>query len=308
MQNENLKVSVVVPVLNPGGSWSCWLRTVDDQSVQFCEKIIIDSTSTDGSVEQSSQHGFKIFTIEQSDFDHGATRQSALEYTGDADIVVFLTQDALLENNNSIKQLIEAFNDDEVAIAYGRQLPKENATPIEAHARLFNYSEQSHNYTYEDKNKVGLKAAFNSNSFSAYRVTALQSIAGFKSNVIFGEDMLVAAQALKKGFKVAYQHDACVYHSHDYTLKQEFQRYFDMGVMHETERWLLSDFGKPEGEGFRFIRSEFLYLLKNAPWRIPEALVRTLMKFSGYKIGLSHTRMPQSLKIMFSMNKHYWNK
>lgn len=301
-------VSLVVVTYNPGLWWSDWLHSVNCQTVPFVKKIIIDSSSDDGCLQRSDLTGFDVVTIMSDEFDHGGTRQLALEYIGDSDIVVYLTQDAILIGEDAIKNLVRAFEDDNVAIAYGRQVPNENSTSVEAHARLFNYPQVSHVYGFDDKANVGLKVAFNSNSFSAYRVSAMRAINGFRSNVIFGEDMLVAAEALEKGHQIAYQHEACVFHSHAYSIKQEFQRYFDMGVMHDTEKWLLTDFGKPVGEGFRFIRSEFSYLLNKAPWRIPEALIRTFMKYTGYRLGLSHSRLSHSLKIMFSMNKQYWNK
>ena len=159
-----------------------------------------------------------------------------------------------------------------------------------------------------DREEFGLKVAFNSNSFSAYRVSALKEAGGFKSKVIFGEDMLAAAELLKNNYKIAYRHSACVSHSHAYSLKQEFQRYFDMGVMHDTQKWLLAELGKPTGEGFRFVRSEISYLMKHSPLRIPEALIRTLIKFIGYRAGLMHARLPLTLKSMFSMNKKYWDR
>ena len=304
--NTSYKVAVVVPVYNPGALWPIWLDAVDNQSAKLYKKVVIDSSSSDGFVELSSGYGFDVVVIPNSEFDHGGTRQLAVEFVGDADIIVYLTQDAILQNKDSIRKLIKAFDDPEVAVVYGRQLPNEGATLIEAHARIFNYTENSHVYSLKDKGNVGLKAAFNSNSFSAYRVTALKEINGFNSNVIFGEDMLVAAEALNNNYKIAYCHNACVYHSHAYTLKQEFQRYFDMGVMHQTHNWLLTDFGKPTGEGFRFIKSEVGYLLKHAFWRIPEALMRTIIKYVGYRAGLANRFLPTTLKQMFSMNKKYW--
>ena len=114
-----MKVSIVVPVLNPGSSWQDWLKSIDKQSVVICEKVIIDSSSTDGYVEQSLEYGYKIISIHQNEFDHGATRQLALSHIGNSDIVVYLTQDAILENSHSIKNLIDVFEDDAIAIAYG---------------------------------------------------------------------------------------------------------------------------------------------------------------------------------------------
>lgn len=302
-----MKVTVVIPTYNASHLWKENIEALKGQTVD-CHKLIVDSSSQDGTDELAKGSGFSVLVIKKELFDHGGTRQMALEHVGEADVVVYLTQDAILADSEAIAMLVAAFDDEKVGIVYGRQLPNKEAKPIEGHARLFNYPDESHRYKYNDRGRVGLKVAFNSNSFSAYRLSVLNEVGGFKSDIIFGEDMLVAADVLKAGYDIVYCSAACVYHSHAYSLKQEFQRYFDMGVMHDTEKWLLSDFGKPVGEGFRFIKSEYSYLLKKAPWRIPEALIRTFMKFTGYRLGLSHSRLSHSLKIMFSMNKQYWNK
>jgi len=304
--SDSNNISIVVPVFNPGETWHDWLEAVGSQSARFFTKVVIDSSSTDGCVGECTEYGFDVIVIPTDDFDHGTTRQLALKYVKESDVVVFLTQDAILSDSDSIRSLVKSFEDERVAIVYGRQLPRRNAAPIEAHARLFNYPDEGHVYGIEDKDLYGLKAAFNSNSFSAYRVSVLKKIGGFKAGIIFGEDMLVAANVLKSGYRVAYCHSACVYHSHDYSLKQEFQRYFDMGVMHEDQYWLLADFGKPTGEGFRFVKSELSYLLKHSPQYIPRAMFGVLMKYLGYRVGRLHKIFPLWIKRRLSMNKRYW--
>lgn len=57
--------------------------------------------------------------------------------------------------------------------------------------------------------------------------------------MIFGEDTIAAAMLLQGGKKIAYVSDAEAYHSHNYTVGQEFKRYFDIGVLHSTENWIL---------------------------------------------------------------------
>lgn len=117
----------------------------------------------------------------------------------------------------------------------------------------------------------------------------------------------MAARLLLAGKSIRYQADACVYHSHDYTPIEEFQRYFDIGVFHAREHWLLNAFGGPNGEGLRFVKSELKFLLRRAPWLIPSALVRTGLKLAGYRLGRSESHLPQKLKKHLSMFKTYWD-
>ena len=111
---------------------------------------------------------------------------------------------------------------------------------------------------------------------------------------------------LKAGYKIAYAADACVYHSHDYSLLQEMRRYFDMGVFHANDSWIRRDLGGVEGEGVRFVVSEFKYLLKNAFWRIPESLLRTLLRYTGFRLGLMEKKLPFWLKRRLVMNYGYF--
>ncbi|HQS03619.1 MAG TPA: glycosyltransferase, partial [Halothiobacillus sp.] len=224
----------------------------------------------------------------------------------DADIIVFMTQDAILANAFALENLVRAFDDPDVGVAYGRQLPHSDAKPLGSHARLFNYPSKSYVATLADRERMGIKAAFSSNSFAAYRRSALMAVGGFPRNIILGEDTFVAAKMLLAGLKVAYQADALVYHSHDYSLRQEFRRYFDIGVFHAREAWLLDAFGKPEGEGGRFVRSELFYLFKQAPWLIPSALLRTGLKYLGYRLGRAERGLPLGLKRLFSMHRGFW--
>ncbi|BBM05676.1 hypothetical protein HAALTHF_27910n [Vreelandella aquamarina] len=86
-----------------------------------------------------------------------------------------------------------------------------------------------------------------SNSFAAYRREALLAAGGFPEGTILSEDMMAGARLLQQGWKLAYCADACVQHSHNYTLAAEFKRYFDIGVFHHREQWLLAWLGKAEG-------------------------------------------------------------
>jgi rhamnosyltransferase len=193
-----------------------------------------------------------------------------------------------------------------VACAYGRQLPHADASPVAAHARLFNYPDVSRSVSLADKSHLGLKACFMSNSFAAYRVADFQAVGGFPSSVILGEDMSVAARLLMAGKRVAYVAGACVHHSHNYTALQEFRRYFDTGVFHARSPWLLQTFGSAGGEGLRFVRSELAYLWRHAPVWIPSALVRTAAKLAGYRMGRLEAMWPLWFKRWCSMHKGFW--
>jgi rhamnosyltransferase len=221
-------------------------------------------------------------------------------------ILVFLTQDAILADNLSLRRLVDAFQDPKVVVAYGRQLPRPQANPLEAHARLYNYPESSEVRSGNDIDRLGIRAAFCSNSFAAYRRDVLMELGGFPRKQIMIEDSIVAAKALLDGWKVAYVAEATAIHSHGYTPAEEFSRYFDIGVAHSQNHALLSRFGTAHNEGARFLWSELRYLSKHKPTDIPTCLVRTALKLAGYRIGRTAQRLPRALNRKLSMHKHFW--
>lgn len=111
------------------------------------------------------------------------------------------------------------------------------------------------------------------------------------------EDTYVAGKMLLSDWKIAYRADAQVYHSHDYRFLDEFKRYFDIGVFHARTRWLQVRFGNVSGEGRRYVISELRYLRSNAPSLIPSALLRSILKWLGFKLGISlHQALPLFFK------------
>lgn len=305
--SSSLSVYVVVPTRNPGARWSQWLEALRLQ--QPCvSSLVVDSCSDDGTNFTSLPAGSRCIQIPVASFNHGGTRNLSLQHLPPAtDVVVFMTQDALLADVDALQKLVSAFDDPTVACAFGRQLPHADASALAAHARLFNYPDASRVVSLADKDRLGLKTCFMSNSFAAYRVADLSAVGGFPSNVILGEDMAVAARLLLAGKRVAYQAGACAHHSHNYTPLEDFRRYFDTGVFHAREQWLLDAFGGASGEGLRFVKSELRYLLKNAPWLIPSALLRTVLKLLGYRLGRAEARLPLALKRRLSMFNGFWS-
>jgi rhamnosyltransferase len=302
-----LRVAVVIPVLNGGAVWRKAAAALCTQTPAPTAVHVIDSGSTDGSDRIAENAGFSVTRIDKRDFDHGGTREQAVEALGDVDVVIFLTQDAVLETPRTLASVVSVFEDSDVGVAYGRQLPRVDAGVLEAHARLFNYPPIAHTYVFADRHRLGIKAAFTSNSFAAYRRDALLQVGGFPNKLILSEDMVVAAKLLTTGWSVAYVAEARVLHSHGYTIVKEFQRYFDVGVFHSDQRWILEQFGRPEGEGLRFLCSEVRYALRRAPWLLPALLLRTVTKYAGYRLGLAHDLLSNKWRRRLSMNKGYWN-
>lgn len=303
------KLILVLPTLNAASAAEEFIQTLQSQTLRPHSLLVLDSNSTDSTREIFKHCGADVLLIEPATFDHGSTRQLVVnKYAHDSDILVFMTQDAMLASDASLENLINAFCDESVGAAYGRQLPNKEANPIETHARLFNYPAESHIKGFEDRKQLGIKTCFMSNSFAAYRCSALQQVGGFPENNIVSEETYVAAKMLESGWQIKYCADATVYHSHNYTIRQEFQRYFDLGVFHSREPWIRSHFGQAEGEGTRYVLSQLSFLMKEHMPLIPPALLRTVFKLFGFRLGFCNAYLPCKLKTWLSMQKHYWAK
>ena len=308
---EKFTCGLIIPTLNAGKNFQKLLEQVNAQDLPL-KKLIVDSESDDGTAELAEKFGFEVLKVERKNFRHGATRQFALEHLlkkFSLDVIIFLTQDVFLHDEKTLSTLVKIFAEDStVGLSYGRQLPHENATFEAKFLREFNYPAQSQLKSFDDKKFLGLKVATASNSFAAYRVETLQKVGGFPSQAILSEDMFVAAKMLIDGYKIFYNADAKVFHSHNYTAAQEFRRYFDIGVFHSRENWIRKTFGSAEGVGKKFVFLKFATLWKKKPLEIFGAIFRDGAKFLGYRLGMFEKFLPKFFCRYVSMSKNFWSE
>ncbi|APG18789.1 rhamnosyltransferase [Kosakonia radicincitans] len=304
-----MNFAVVIPTHNGGDVFKECLESITTQSIQPNIILVIDSSSKDNTVELASRYTDCIKIIPSSEFNHGGTRNMAARLVSDVEFIVFLTQDAILNSSFAFANLLSFFeSDNEIAAVCGRQLPHVTANPLARHARWYNYPQTSIIKTANDIPILGIKAAFMSNSFAAYRTADLLDIGGFPLDTILAEDMYVAARFLLDGKKVGYCAEASVRHSHNYSPVEEFKRYFDTGVFHSQEKWIREKLGVLDGEGKKFVISELKYLLKTHPLWIPLSILNTIAKLVGFKLGLRWNQIPKFLLPKLSMYKSYWIK
>lgn len=282
------------------------LDSLESQSVKF-DTVIVDSGSNDGTQEIARKRADRFTLIAPAEFNHGGTRQLMVDKNPEYDIYIYLTQDACLVDNDAIQRILEPFADSDVAAVCGRQLPHLDATPLAQHARTFSYPGSVEVKTLADVPRLGIKVAFMSNSFAAYRKEALKAVGGFPVHVIFAEDMYVAAKILLAGWKVAYAGNALCRHSHNYSIIEEFRRYFDMGVFHARESWIRENFGGAGGEGMRYVKSELQFLGFKRLHLWPTALVRNAVKLAAYKAGRQEVKLPIGIKRKLGMHRRYWD-
>ena len=304
-----MNCGLIIPTLNAGKNFHTLLEQIDAQDLPL-KKLIVDSESTDGTLDIARKFDFEVLKVQRKNFNHGATRQFALEYLLEKfsiDVIIFLTQDVLLYDEKTLSTLVKIFDEDStIGLTYGRQLPHKDATLEAKILRQFNYPAESQLKTFDDRKIYGIKTALNSNSFAAYRVDALKNVGGFPAQVILSEDMYIAAKMLIDGWKIFYNASAQVYHSHNYTATQEFQRYFDIGVFHSRESWIRQTFGSAEGAGKKFVLMKLKALWEENPLDCVSAICRDGAKFFGYRLGRLEKYLPKSFCKKLAMTKNYF--
>lgn len=309
-----MTVDVIIPVYKPEKGLLEVFRRLEAQT-QPVNRIIIMNTEkeywdrwiaglspADGRLPQN----IEVFHVTKDEFDHGATRDAGIKKS-QADVCVLLTDDALPVDRHLLKNLVKAlYLKEDIAVSYGKQLPKEDCGAVERYTRAFNYPEKSRIKTIKDLDQMGIKTFFCSNVCAAYRRDVYEKLGGFTKKTIFNEDMIFAANAMKHGYRVAYAADAKVVHSHNYSGIQQFHRNFDLAVSQKDHPEVFEGI-RSEGEGIRMVKKTASWLAKNGKfYLIPHLVVNSGFKYLGYLMGKRYRSLPMWLVLRCTMNKNYW--
>ena len=219
-----MTVSAVIPTLNAGSGLEALLTKLEGQTLKPQEILVIDSGSADGTLATLSRHpDVRVRRIDREEFNHGGTRDLAFSLTT-GEIVAFLTQDAMPAADTLLERLAAPLAQEKVIAAYGRQLPREDASPREKLVRGFNYPETSEVHTMADLPEKGIRTFFLSDVCAAYRRKEYEELGGFEKDVRTTEDMFFAARAIRAGYGIAYAAEAEVIHSHDFSFREQYDR------------------------------------------------------------------------------------
>ncbi|MCD7868746.1 MAG: glycosyltransferase family 2 protein [Clostridiales bacterium] len=303
------RIDVIIPVYRPGKEFGILLRRLARQR-NFSGRIIVMNTEEKFWNRQWEEEFplLQVHHLRKEEFDHGGTRRKAAAFS-DGDILVFMTQDAIPADRDLIGNLVRPILDGEdIGASYAHQLPREDCALLERYTRMFNYPSESCVKRAGDVPVYGIKTYFCSNVCAAYERKAYEEAGGFPERAIFNEDMICAANMIRKGYGVAYAADARVFHSHNYSGRQQFHRNFDLGVS-QAEHPEIFQAVSSEGEGLRLVRKCMKYLLRNGQaYRIPGLIFQSGCKYTGYILGKHFAGLPDFLIRKCTMNPEYWRE
>lgn len=221
--------SVIIPTRNAESSIAALLDSIQRQTLRPKKILVVDSASEDKTAELSRIRGAEVLVIAKENFDHGATRDMAFRKT-DTPYVVFMTQDAIPMTQESMERLLCYFAQrSNLAIVGGRQVAYPQASAHEKLVREYNYSAETRFWDQSQCQVLGVRAYLISDVFAAYRRDAYFAVGGFDHPIMTNEDMLITQKLLDAGYEAGYVGDACVYHSHDLTWKQQYRRNYIVG-------------------------------------------------------------------------------
>lgn len=307
---RNYSVDVIIPTYRADMKFERLMEMLYLQTIKPKRVIILHTEEWDGQeqpVPNISGSNITVIPIDKKSFDHGGTRKYGASLS-DADILMFMTQDAIPEDEWLIEKLLEPYGDPLVAATYARQLSDEKADLLERYNRYFNYPKNSRVKSLKDLEELGIKTFFCSNVCATYRNDIYQKMGGFVEKTIFNEDMIMASGLIHASYRVAYAAEAKVIHSHKYTYCQQFTRNFDLGVSHRQYEEAFQGV-KSESEGIKLVRKALQYLIeKKKFWLIPDLILNSGFKYMGYQLGTRYDKLPKNLVVRFSMNKSYWSK
>ena len=304
---ENKTVDVIIPAYHPGKEFATLIKRLEKQSVPIHRIIVMNTEESMWNKEwEKLSDVMEIHHLAKSEFDHGGTRAQAAELS-DADVMIFMTQDAMPADRELLAELLKALEQDEnIAAAYARQLPNAECSFVERYTRAFNYPDRSVVKTKEDMDQYGVKTFFCSNVCAAYKKDIYQKQGGFVRRTIFNEDMIYAGGLIQEGYRIAYAAEAKVIHSHNYNCMQQFHRNFDLGVS-QAEHPEIFEGVPSEGEGMRLVKKTLSHLVRSGKiWLIPGFVLQCAGKYAGYLAGKNFRRLPKKFVLWCTMSPNYW--
>lgn len=250
----------------------------------------------------------KIVRVEKKDYDHGGTRNLAVNGYSDAPFFVCMTQDAIPADVFLLEKLMRCMEEDEVGAAYARQLAAEHATFTEKYLRLHNYPATSKKKTKADKECLGIKTYMISNACAMYRRSRYDELGGFVTDTIFNEDMIFGAGLIEAGGAIFYCAQARVYHTHNYGLHAQFQRNFDLAVS-QTEYPEVFALGSSEKEGLRYVKGATKYCLAQKQYKdLVSFIGDALARYAGFFLGKHYRILPEKAVLFCTLQPSYWEK
>lgn len=295
MQRE-IEISVVIPVKNGMQTLPACLDGIFSQTMKDrLEVVIIDSGSTDGTLELLKKYPVRIHHLDPKEFNHGETRNLGVNLAH-GKFVLMTVQDAWAATNDWIEKMYSHFTDPEVAGVCGQQIVPEDKSknPLQ----WFRPEDEAIPYAFQFKNPEKFFALSGKEQHQYCNWDDVNAM--YRKNVklqlpfrkmMFSEDTLWARDALAKGLKIVYDYRARVNHYHH----QNFNFYFKRSYIILYQNYKFYNY-------IRFPKNPFMKSLQIIVrlLRMNELTIKEKIKWINYNLKL--VLASWSASIIFALN------
>lgn len=299
---SSLKITVLIRTKNEAKDIQKTLGLIVNQNMPPNEIIVVDSGSTDGTVELVQDWGgIRLISMPAAEFTFGGSLNLGCQ-AANGDIVVSISAHAFPCDQDWLANLVRPFADPKVAGVYGQQVPQPNAWPPVQRNYYGYYSSVPRLQTDP---QVEIDRTF-SNANSAIRKTCWEMY-HFNENLTAAEDHEWAWSMLKLGYFIVYEPQASTYHSHNESLAnlshRSYRETLASNALYSRELSVyraLYNWGRWVAADIQFIlatRQDPLWILKVPIYRAAEAY--GCLRASSTK-ALFHLKSPSLLKRFFS--------
>lgn len=279
--NTDHSIEIICPLYNAEKylfNLHCSLEIQTGVNLKNIHYLITESTDRTATLVKTLRHcTYEI--IKKSDFSHSLTReQAALKST--ADIIVFITQDIVIKRDDWLKNLVAPIINHEANATFSRQLCDNNS--LEKYTRELNYPATSRIVSKADIKELGLRTFFSSDASAAISTQIFKSLNGYDhKNLPISEDMYFSYKLIMAGGKIKYCANSEVHHSHNFTLKEQFSRYYETGRFFKQNPYL--DNYQTTDTGKKLAKYVLKRALQDRNWR---ALIRYMPNMAARYLGM----------------------
>lgn len=233
----NMNVDIICPLYNAEKHILKLNKSILKQKkVKILNIKYLLTESNDNSKKILKDNDLQYKIIKKENFSHSLVREKAA-FDSKADIIVFITQDIIIEKDDWLYELVNPIIKGEAEACFSRQLCKDNS--IEKYTREKNYPSKSRIVSKKDIDELGLNAFFFSDASSAIKRDVFVKLNGYDNkNLPISEDMYIAYKIIQNGYRIKYCAKSEVVHYHNFTLKQQYDRYKLTGKFFKQNNYL----------------------------------------------------------------------